>query len=127
MTDSEPEYERREISVRLVLLIAGTLVAAAIIIHLALWFLEIGLYHVFPRGPVASRIAQPEVVVPPPRLQTDPTQDLRELMAREEAILGSYGWVEPNAGVVRIPIQRAMELVAQRGLPVRQSIPTEKP
>jgi hypothetical protein len=38
---------------------------------------------------------------------------------QEEKTLHSYGWVDQRAGVVRIPIDRAMELVAQRGLPTR--------
>ena len=38
---------------------------------------------------------------------------------QEEQTLHSYGWVDQQAGVVRIPIDRAMELLAQRGLPTR--------
>jgi hypothetical protein len=56
---------------------------------------------------------------PEPRLQELPAQDLAEFNARQQAALHSYGWVEPAAGVVRIPIERAMELTLERGLPVR--------
>ena len=38
---------------------------------------------------------------------------------QEEQTLNSYGWVDQQAGVVRIPIDRAMDLLAQRGLPTR--------
>lgn len=55
-----------------------------------------------------------------PRLQTSPRQDLRDLRAAEDATLNSYGWVDRNAGVVRIPITEAMKLTIQRGLPARQ-------
>jgi len=58
-------------------------------------------------------------VPPEPRLQTTPREDLRELRAREEEILGSYGWVDKTTGVVRIPIDEAMKLTLQRGLPAR--------
>lgn len=54
-----------------------------------------------------------------PRLQTSPRQDLRDLRAAEDATLASYGWVDRNAGVVRIPIAEAMRLTLQRGLPSR--------
>ncbi|HEY83681.1 MAG TPA: hypothetical protein G4N96_01010 [Chloroflexi bacterium] len=54
-----------------------------------------------------------------PALQADPAQDLMEMQATENAILNSYGWVDKNAAIVRIPIYRAIDLVAEKGLPVR--------
>lgn len=69
-----------------------------------------------------SRLAAGLPTHPPgPRLQEKPAQDLTEFHARESETLNSYGWVEPNAGVVHIPIDRAMDLVLQRGLPVREN------
>ncbi len=62
-------------------------------------------------------------VPPEPRLQTNPRQDLTDLRAKEDEWLGSYGWVDRNAGVVRIPIDEAMKLTLERGLPSR----TEQP
>jgi hypothetical protein len=35
---------------------------------------------------------------------------------KEEQTLDSYSWVDQKTGVVRIPIDRAMQLIAQRGL-----------
>ena len=58
---------------------------------------------------------------PEPRLQTNPRQDLADLRRREDAILSTYGWVDKNAGVVRIPIDEAMKLTLERGLPARQT------
>jgi hypothetical protein len=54
---------------------------------------------------------------PRPRLQVDPGRDLAKLRADNEALLSSYGWTDRKAGVIRIPIARAMELTAQRGIP----------
>ncbi len=56
---------------------------------------------------------------PAPRLQPQPLRDIRELRAANDAQLANYAWVDKSAGVVRIPIERAMELVAERGLPTR--------
>ena len=56
---------------------------------------------------------------PLPRLQLSPPGDLQSFRAREEAELHSYGWIDRTAGVVRIPIERAMDLVLQQGLPTR--------
>lgn len=58
---------------------------------------------------------------PRPNLQVNPRDELLALEARDDAVLHSYGWVDREAGVVRIPIERAMELVAERGLPTRSS------
>jgi hypothetical protein len=58
---------------------------------------------------------------PEPRLQPAPVLDLREMQAAEDAILNHYSWIDPDKGVVRIPIARAMDLMLQRGFPVRQN------
>ena len=63
--------------------------------------------------------SQGDRLPPEPRLQTDPRQELSDLRAKEDQWLGSYGWVDRNAGVVRIPIEAAMKLTLQRGLPAR--------
>ena len=56
---------------------------------------------------------------PTPRVQTDDgNQDVANLHAREDILLENYTAVEGSQGKVRIPIERAMELIAQRGLPV---------
>ncbi len=61
-------------------------------------------------------------IPPSPRLQITVRTDIDELRHRERALLGSYAWVDRDAGIVRIPVERAMNLLAQRGLPVA---PTE--
>lgn len=61
------------------------------------------------------------VVPPEPRLEENSGLLLGELRRREEEQLTSYGWVDREHGVVRIPIERAMKLVAERGLPARET------
>jgi hypothetical protein len=56
---------------------------------------------------------------PSPQLETNERTELNEIRLREENTLSTYDWIDQKAGTVRIPIDRAMELVAQRGLPVR--------
>ncbi len=55
---------------------------------------------------------------PDPRLEIDERNQLDDVRLREENTLYTYGWVDEKAGTVHIPIERAMELLAQRGLPV---------
>lgn len=55
---------------------------------------------------------------PAPQLETDERTQLNEVRLREEDILSTYDYVDENAGTIRIPIDRAIDLLAQRGLPV---------
>jgi hypothetical protein len=65
---------------------------------------------------------------PTPRLQVDNgSQDLVDLNRREDLLLDHYSWVNEPQGKVRIPIDRAMELIAQRGLPVETKSTTTEP
>ena len=58
---------------------------------------------------------------PTPRLQDDDGNlDTADLHTREDLLLDNYSWVDRTKGTIRIPIDRAMELIAQRGLPVQQ-------
>jgi hypothetical protein len=70
--------------------------------------------------PQLSPLAKPEELPPAPRLQVSSGQDLLELRAREATALNGYRWVNKDLGVVGIPVERAIELLAQRGLPVRE-------
>lgn len=65
--------------------------------------------------PLAAGAKEP----PAPRLQTQPFKDVYLLRQSEARVLESYGWVDRSAGIVHIPIERAMELTVERGLPAR--------
>jgi hypothetical protein len=67
----------------------------------------------------ASPLAMLQEKPPEPRLEVVLDQVLRQVRADEEALLHTYGWVDRQAGIVRIPIDRAMTLLTARGLPVR--------
>lgn len=79
------------------------------------------------REPPASPLAMSELQVPPePRLQALPSVDLARMRAENATALTTYGWVSREAGLVRVPIERAMEQVAQRGLPLWPITPPEQ-
>jgi hypothetical protein len=71
-----------------------------------------------------SRMQQEQYAImaksfPSPRVQLDDgNQDTADLHAKEDLLLNYYSYVDQGAGTVRIPIDRAMVLIAQRGLPV---------
>lgn len=54
-----------------------------------------------------------------PLLQRNPASDMSQMKADTDAILSSYGWINQEAGIVRIPITQAMELTLEEGLPAR--------
>jgi hypothetical protein len=56
---------------------------------------------------------------PAPQLEETPIRDLQAERAAEDRILNSYGWVDKQHGIVRIPIDKAIDLLAQKGLPAR--------
>ena len=70
-------------------------------------------------GPAASPFENARTLPPQPRLQVTPEADIHNYWETEQQILNSYGWVDQHNGVVRIPIDRAMRLTLERGLPAR--------
>ena len=124
LDNPEVHHETSDANIRGVLMFAAGLLVAAIIIHFGVWL----LFRYFeaaatrrqpqPNYPLA---AQQENRLPPePRLQVNPREDLRQLHAAEDEVLTTYGWVDRNAGVARIPIEQAMKLTIERGLPARK-------
>jgi hypothetical protein len=70
-----------------------------------------------------NKMAELTQQFPSPRVQTDDgNQDVADLHAREDLLLDNYTRVDGKPGQVRIPIERAMELVAQHGLPVAPAV-----
>jgi hypothetical protein len=116
---SEPDAE---INVRAIFAFGVGLLVSAILIQAMIWL----LFRSFSgqeaaRGAPAYPLAagQDARLPPEPRLQTDPRGDLRDLRAHEDNLLTTYGWVDKAGGVVRIPIEDAIRITAQRGLPSR--------
>jgi hypothetical protein len=113
-------YEHSDAQVRPLILFALALGVGLVVLAFAMhsvfgWFLGDVRVHEGPPHPMAAP-SEP----PPPRLQAAPALDLEALRTREDELLHGYGWVDPAEGIVRIPIERAMELVVERGLPVRK-------
>jgi hypothetical protein len=118
-----PGHELHDIRLRPIIWAGVALIVLAITVHVGLawlfdYFTERRTQQEGPPVPTAP-LAWPRQLPTGPRLQTDPHQDIQELLKAEDAILQSYGWVERETGIARIPIDRAMELLAERGLPAQ--------
>ena len=121
--NSAPGHERRDVAVKRLLLFGAGLCVMVLFALAAMWLL-FGYYKAEQSlGPPASPLAQGQEIPPEPRLQVTEQADLKQTRKAEDAILTSYGWVDRPAGIVRIPIDRAIELLAQRGLPTREAKP----
>jgi hypothetical protein len=77
------------------------------------------------RDPEPLPVAEANQPRPRPRaaLQADPAADMRKYAKEEEAAISSYAWVDRASGVAQIPVERALEIVAERGLPVPPPLP----
>jgi hypothetical protein len=115
-------HERRELSVRAVALFGLGLLLVLGAVHFGMGAMFGSLRRdAEHRDVLPSPTAEPRLLPPAPRLEVTPQRDLEALKRVETERLGTYGWIDRSRGVVRIPIDRAVELVAQRGLPTRKA------
>ena len=61
------------------------------------------------------------MVPPEPRIQAAPSADLFRMRASEDIRINGYHWLDRKAGTVEIPIERAIELTLQRGIPPQKA------
>ena len=129
------DHERSDINIRGVIFFAASLVIGAVMVHV----LVLGVFAYLSRREAAAdpalhplvktEKADPEQVVkrfPEPRLQPDDVRDMNELRYAEQLRLKNYTWVDEKEGKVRIPIERAMEVIAERGLPMTANASGER-
>ena len=69
-----------------------------------------------------ANTVEPTKMFPQPQLQKTPIPDLKAIRAEEDKLLNGYAWVDQPKGVVRIPVDRAIEVLARRGLPTRSEV-----
>jgi hypothetical protein len=124
-------YETRDIKVRpLAAFIAGVAVLIIFSFLVVLWvFRLLNAQHVAADAqsapsslarPAAAAPADEQMKWPEPRVQSRPADDLKALRVEEDSSLTTFGWVDRATGVVRVPIDVAMQLVLKEGLPARQ-------
>jgi hypothetical protein len=119
---TEAKYEKTDIDARKVAVWGLVLVAIVCAIGIAGSFLVFRYLERKTESDVAPpselyRLQQPP---PEPRLLPQPWRNMEELRVASEKHLNSYGWADRPNGVVRVPIDRAIGLLAERGLPVRR-------
>jgi len=117
------DHEDRDVNVRAVIWFGVALMVVAVVVHFALFYL-FGVFrrHEAPRDLPLSMIKNGRPIsAPEPRLQYDPPKDLEEMRAEEQKVLDGYGWADPQAQTVHIPITQAIKLAIQKGMYVEQT------
>ncbi len=109
-------YEPSDANIRSVVLFGVGLFAAIVLVLFGMNRLFHYLVARDRAGTVSSPFALMREIPPLPRLQVFEAADQKKFRESEESVLRSYGWVDRDAGVVRIPIDRAIELLAERRL-----------
>jgi hypothetical protein len=117
-----PGYEKTDASPRgLVYFVAVIAAFLAIMAALLIWLFS----HYQKTETNGSSVARPfeavEPLPPAPRIQPDPRIDMRTYFDSQQQTLNTYGWIDRQNGIVRLPIDRAMELLLERGLPARST------
>jgi hypothetical protein len=130
--NSHGDYERSDIGVSGILYFMAGLAVAGIIIYFVVAglfaFLEKRFESQATMSPLVTTSSTktrdipkgyPQATFPDPRLEEDERSQLNGIRLSEEQTLSSYDYIDQKAGTIRIPIDRAMDLIAQRGLPTR--------
>ncbi len=124
-------FEREDLSSRSVMyFMAGLAIFAAVI-----YVIVFGMYRfldtyekanqpaisplVTPQADTRTMTVENTKSFPQPRLEENERNQLRSVIQDQDRKIATYDWVDKNRGIVKIPIERAMDLLVQRGLPVR--------
>lgn len=119
-------WERRDISPFQITAFGIGLLIACMIVAVLMW----GLFAFLKaredaKNPPAMPAMMQELKTmkpPEPRLQANPRVEIQDLRESETAILENYGWLDPDKGTVRIPIEAAIDMVAKKGLPSKPTV-----
>ena len=108
-------HEKSDVDLRRITYLgAGLAVTVVVILGLLLWLFDYFNERELRHGRTPQEPARSAPETREPRLQISPPTDLAEMRAAEDKVLSGYGWVDKEKGVVRIPIERAMEMFAQQ-------------
>jgi hypothetical protein len=106
-------HEESEVSVRLIVASLGFLAVGTFLVFV----LVVGIFRYFYDTNKTAEALRQGVIPPEPRIEVAPYEQFQHLKAQEDHILNSYAWVDQKGGTVRVPIDRAIDLLAAKGLP----------
>jgi hypothetical protein len=124
LENADTHHETSDIDVRAIIWFVVVLGSIVLAINVSMWGMFKVLQH-FERAnePYTTPLARPAGETPPePRLQTTPWTDLHTFRAEQQQFVDGYGWVDEKLGIARIPIDKAKQMLLQKGIPVRPEL-----
>jgi len=108
-------HETKEVSVPFIFASLTALIIGTFLVSL----LVIGIFQFFKTTykPDVAAKENVQVIPPEPRVEEHPAEQLQSIKAREDHVLSSYAVIDKSQGIVRVPIDRAIDMLAQKGLP----------
>jgi hypothetical protein len=120
MAGSDKKTAQDQTRFRVLAAAIAALVLLAAGLNLSAWFIRSRFMTAAQKAAQVPVTFYPAENAPPePRLEANPLQDLQALHDKEDALLKRYRWIDKPKGIVQIPVDRAMVVLAERGLPAR--------
>jgi hypothetical protein len=131
-------FETRDVKARTIYIYLTVLAIAVILSYIVCVFVlrattKLAVESDTPPPPVRQELGKDYRTLPPePRLQgvpghgTDPQYDLRTKMREDMEDNEKAGWIDQTAGIAQIPVEDAMKIIAEKGLPAASTPPAEK-
>jgi hypothetical protein len=121
-----PGYETRDTNTGAILNFLGILAVVLVVSGLICWgMFKVFSAHAIDQPATDSPFAESRQLPLGPQLQVNPREDWTSFRQGQEDALHEYSWENRSAGVVRVPIEQAMELLVKKGLPVQNAPQTQ--
>jgi hypothetical protein len=131
-------FETRDVKARTIYVYLAVLAVAVILSYVVCVFIlrattKMAVESDTPPPPVRQEMGKDYLTMPPePRLQgvpghrTDPQSDLRQKLQEDSKANEQAGWIDQTSGIAQIPVEDAMKIIAEKGLPAASTPPAEK-
>jgi len=130
-------FETRDVKARTIYIYLAVLAVSVVLSYAVCVFVlrittKIAADSDTPPPPVRMEMKDYRTMPPEPRLQgvpghgTDPQHDLREKVREDTEANEKAGWIDQTNGIAQIPVQDAMKIIAEKGLPAAATPPAEK-
>jgi hypothetical protein len=131
-------FETRDVKARTIYVYLAVLAVAVILSYVVCVFIlrattKMSVESDTPPPPVRQEMGKDYLTMPPePRLQgvpghkTDPQSDLRAKLQEDIQANKTAGWIDQTSGIAQIPVEDAMKIIVEKGLPAASTPPAEK-
>lgn len=114
-------YEKSDAEIKVVIqFLAGLAVLLVVVMLLMTGFYDFLEFKFGRTDAEVSPLVDMKQIPPSPRLQANPAEELVLVRGWEEERLNTYRWIDEEMGTFRIPIERAMQIISEIGLPVSE-------